>query len=51
MLYCSQEWLSLIKITIPTGAARFLEPLVIFVRDEIAIPNIGHKYKRFMGYF
>ncbi len=35
---------------VPTGAARFLEPLVIFVRDEIAIPNIGHKYKRFIGY-
>jgi F-type H+-transporting ATPase subunit a len=38
------------KSQIPTGATRFLEPLVIFVRDEIAIPNIGHKYKRFMGY-
>jgi len=38
------------KSQVPTGAARFLEPLVIFVRDEIAIPNIGHKYKRFIGY-
>lgn len=38
------------KSAVPTGAARFLEPLVIFVRDEVAIPNIGHKYKRFMGY-
>jgi len=38
------------KSVVPTGAARFLEPLIIFVRDEIAIPNIGHKYKRFMGY-
>ena len=38
------------KSQVPTGAARFLEPLIIFVRDEIAIPNIGHKYKRFMGY-
>lgn len=28
---------------IPTGAGRFLEPLVVFVRDEIAIPNIGKK--------
>lgn len=27
----------------PKGAGRFLEPLVIFVRDEIAIPNIGEK--------
>jgi F-type H+-transporting ATPase subunit a len=35
----------------PTGIARFMEPLVVFVRDEIAIPNIGDKhYKRFMPY-
>src|SRR5690606_8673597 len=38
------------KSVVPTGAARFLEPLIIFVRVEVAIPNIGHKYKRFMGY-
>lgn len=36
---------------IPKGAGRFLEPLVIFVRDEIAIPNIGEKhYKKYMNY-
>ncbi|AXT57372.1 ATP synthase F0 subunit A [Aquimarina sp. AD1] len=29
---------------IPTGLGRFLEPLVVFVRDEIAIPNIGKKH-------
>lgn len=35
----------------PRGLGRFLEPLVLFVRDEIAIPNIGeHKYKRYMSY-
>lgn len=38
------------KSQVPTGVAKFLEPLVIFVRDEIAIPNIGHKYKRYIGY-
>jgi F-type H+-transporting ATPase subunit a len=27
----------------PSGIGRFLEPIVIFVRDEIAIPNIGEK--------
>lgn len=27
----------------PKGLAGFLEPLVTFVRDDIAIPNIGHK--------
>lgn len=36
---------------VPTGIAGFVEPLVVFVRDEIAIPMIGeHKYKRYMPY-
>lgn len=36
---------------IPTGFGRILEPLIIFIRDEIAIPNIGEKkYRKFMGY-
>lgn len=35
----------------PTGIARFMEPLVVYVRDEIAIPNIGEKkYKKYMPY-
>jgi F-type H+-transporting ATPase subunit a len=35
----------------PKGLAGFLEPLVIFVRDDIAIPNIGEKkYDKFMPY-
>lgn len=35
----------------PKGLAGFLEPLVTFVRDDIAIPNIGeHKYARYMPY-
>ena len=39
------------KGPIPTGFARVLEPLVLFVRDEIAIPNIGEKkYRKFMGF-
>lgn len=39
------------KGTIPTGVGRFLEPLVIYVRDEMAIPNIGKKhYRKFMGF-
>ncbi|UII28503.1 F0F1 ATP synthase subunit A [Fulvivirga maritima] len=36
---------------IPTGVGRFLEPLVIYVRDEMARPNIGEKhYQKFMPY-
>jgi F-type H+-transporting ATPase subunit a len=39
------------ETNMPGGAARFLEPIVIFIRDEIAIPNIGeHKYKRYMPF-
>ena len=33
------------------GIGRFFEPIVIYIRDEIAIPNIGEKHHRkFMGY-
>lgn len=39
------------KGPIPTGFGRVLEPLILFIRDEIAIPNIGEKkYRKFMGY-
>lgn len=39
------------KGAVPTGIGRFLEPLVIYVRDEIARPNIGEKhYRKFMGF-
>lgn len=36
---------------LPKGIARGLEPLVLYVRDEMAVPNIGKaKYKKFMPY-
>ena len=34
----------------PKGAASFVEPIVIFVRDEIAHKSIGPKYKKFVPY-
>jgi len=34
----------------PHGIAKVVEPLVLFVRDDIAIPNIGHQYKKYMPY-
>lgn len=34
----------------PKGIQSVLEPLILFVRDEIAIPNLGHRYERFMPY-
>lgn len=36
--------------TAPKGVAAFIEPLVIFIRDEIAKPNIGPRYKRYLPY-
>lgn len=32
----------------PKGIQSFIEPLIVFIRDEIAKPNIGYKYERFM---
>lgn len=35
----------------PKGLAGFMEPLIVFVRDDIARPNIGEKkYAKFMPY-
>ena len=33
----------------PRGLQSFLEPVILFVRDDIAIPNIGIKHGKFMG--
>lgn len=36
---------------LPKGIAGFIEPIVLFIRDDVAIPNIGKdKYERFMPY-
>lgn len=36
---------------ISSGVGRFFEPIVLYVRDEIAIPNIGEKhYKKYMSF-
>jgi F-type H+-transporting ATPase subunit a len=38
-------------ISHPKGIQRFLEPVILFVRDDIAILNIGkEKYERYMPY-
>ncbi len=39
------------KGDLPTGIGRLLEPIILYIRDDIAIPNIGTKhYKRYMPY-
>ena len=38
-------------ISHPKGIQSFLEPVILFVRDDIAIPNIGeHNYGKYMPY-
>lgn len=34
----------------PKGLQSLIEPIIVFVRDDIAKPNIGHKYAKFMPY-
>ncbi len=36
--------------TAPKGLQSFLEPLILFIRDDVAKPNIGAKYVRFMPF-
>ncbi len=38
-------------ISHPRGMQSFLEPIILFVRDDIAIPNLGEgKYEKYMPY-
>jgi len=34
----------------PSGIQSFFEPVIIFVRDEVVKPNIGHRYEKFLPY-
>ena len=34
----------------PKGLQSFLEPLILFIRDEVAKPSIGPKYEKFVPY-
>ncbi len=34
----------------PSGIQSFLEPVILFVRDEVVKPNIGPRYERFLPY-
>lgn len=39
------------KSTIPSGIAKFIEPIVLFIRDDVALQNIGHlRYKKYVPY-
>lgn len=34
----------------PKGLQSFLEPVILFIRDEVAKPNIGHRYAKYMPF-
>ena len=34
----------------PKGKQSLLEPVITFVRDEVAKPNLGHKYEKYLPY-
>lgn len=34
----------------PTGIQSFFEPIIVFIRDEIVKPNIGHHYEKYFPY-
>jgi F-type H+-transporting ATPase subunit a len=34
----------------PSGIQRFMEPLIVFIRDEVARPNLGPAYAKFLPY-
>ena len=34
----------------PRGLQSFFEPIIVFVRDEIVKPNIGHHYEKYLPY-
>ena len=34
----------------PKGLQSFLEPVIVFVRDEVVKPSIGHHYEKYMPY-
>lgn len=39
------------KDNLPTGIGKFMEPIILFIRDEVAIPNIGEKhYLKYMPF-
>ncbi|MBL7788090.1 MAG: F0F1 ATP synthase subunit A [Chitinophagales bacterium] len=35
---------------VPSGVRGFFEPIIQFIRDDIAIPNLGDKYPKYLPY-
>ncbi|MBV20334.1 MAG: ATP synthase F0 subunit A [Cytophagia bacterium] len=39
-----------VKNSVPKGIQSVFEPLILFVRDDIVKPNIGHNYEKYLPY-
>ena len=37
-------------VTAPNGTQGLFEPIITFVRDEVAKPNLGHSYEKYLPY-
>jgi len=38
------------EITAPKGIQNLIEPIITFIRDDVAIPNLGKKYQKYFPY-
>ena len=51
MVYMAKKYRSGQGVTTaPKGVQNLIEPVITFVRDEVAKPNLGHKYKKYFPY-
>jgi len=51
MVYMAKKYKSGQGVTTaPKGIQNLIEPIIAFVRDEVAKPNLGQKYKRYLPY-
>jgi F-type H+-transporting ATPase subunit a len=51
MLSIAKRYKSGVGVTsAPKGSQSLLEPVITFVRDEVAKPNLGHKYEKYLPY-
>jgi F-type H+-transporting ATPase subunit a len=51
MLYMAKKYKSGQGVTTaPKGIQNLIEPIIAFVRDEVAKPNLGQKYKKYLPY-
>jgi F0F1-type ATP synthase, subunit a len=51
MLYMAKKYRTGQGVTTaPKGVQNIMEPIITFIRDEVAVPNLGKKYKKYFPY-